>query len=87
MVQVRKVNTGKEIRDFVMLPFQLYKGDDSWVPPLIHEMKNLLKGKNNGLFKVGPHEAVVAYVDGKPQGRLLVGVNNELNDYKGFKEG
>lgn len=87
MVHVRKIQTRREIRDFVMLPFQLYKEDSSWVPPLIHEMKNLLRGKNNSLFKAGPHEAVVAYKDGAPQGRLLVGINEELNQYKGIREG
>lgn len=87
MVEIRKIHTRKEIHDFVMLPFELYKGESSWVPPLIHDMKLLLMGKNNGLFKVGPHETILAYENGKAKGRLLVGVNEELNAYKGLKEG
>lgn len=87
MIQVKKVENRREVRDFIRLPFDLYKEDSPWVPPLIHDMRKLLKGKNNGLFKVGPHEAVLAYKNGIPQGRLLVGINEELNEYKGFKEG
>ncbi len=44
-------------------------------------------GKNNGLNRAGENERVIAYFKGEPVGRLLVGINNELNEYKGFKEG
>lgn len=87
MLVVKPAITRKELHDFVMLPFDLYKGDDSWVPPLIGDFRKSIMGKNNALNHVGDNERVIAYLDGVPSGRLLVGINGELNAYKGFKEG
>lgn len=87
MIVVKYVETTKELNDFVMLPFKLYKNDDSWVPPLISEFKKYVLGKDNALNQAGPNERIVAYQDGNIAARLLVGINQELNEYKGFNEG
>ena len=87
MLIVKPALSKKELDDFVMLPFKLYQGDDAWVPPLISDFKKYIVGKNNALNQAGENERVIAYLDGKPAGRLLVGVNTELNEYKGYKDG
>lgn len=87
MILVKRVETKKELNDFTMLPFELYKDDNAWVPPLIGEFKKYVLGKDNALNQVGPNERVVAYSNGKIAGRLLVGINGELNEYKGYQEG
>lgn len=87
MLVVKPALTRKEIRDFVMLPFSLYEGDDAWVPPLISDFRKYIMGKNNALQQAGENERVIAYLDGKPCGRLLVGINEELNVYKGLHDG
>lgn len=87
MIIVKPAVTRKEINDFIMLPFKLYEGDEPWVPPLIGDFRKYIKGKNNALNQAGAHERVIAYYKGNPVGRLLVGINNELNEYKGYKEG
>ena len=87
MLTVKPALTRKELHDFVMLPFDLYKEDEAWVPPLISDFKKYILGKGNALNHAGDNERVIAYLDGRPAGRLLVGINHELNTYKGFKEG
>ncbi|MFH5836334.1 GNAT family N-acetyltransferase [Proteiniclasticum sp. C24MP] len=87
MLIVKPALSRKEINDFVMLPFQLYKGQEAWVPPLISDFRKYIMGKNNALHQAGENERVIAYLDGKPAGRLLVGINDELNEYKGFRDG
>lgn len=87
MIIVKPVFSKKEIDDFVMLPFKLYQGDEAWVPPLISDFKKYIMGKNNALNQSGENERVIAYLDEIPAGRLLVGVNTELNEYKGYNEG
>ncbi|MBO1263963.1 hypothetical protein J3A84_02760 [Proteiniclasticum sp. SCR006] len=87
MLIVKPALTRKEIRDFIMLPFTLYEGDDAWVPPLISDFRKYIMGKNNALQQAGANERVIAYLDGKPCGRLLVGINEELNAYKGLHDG
>ncbi len=87
MLIVKPAVTRKEIDDFAMLPFKLYEGEESWVPPLIGDFRKYIMGRNNALNHAGENQRVIAYLNGEPAGRLLVGINNELNEYKGFKEG
>ena len=37
MIEVVKVESKKNIKDFVMFPFELYKDCEYWVPPIINE--------------------------------------------------
>ena len=37
MIKIITVKTQKQIKDFVMFPFKLYKDCDYWVPPIIKE--------------------------------------------------
>ncbi|MFR1323973.1 MAG: hypothetical protein ACLSBL_02610 [Ezakiella massiliensis] len=43
MIEIYEVKTKKDIDDFTMLPFDLYKTEDNWVPPLISDYKNILQ--------------------------------------------
>ncbi|NLC65657.1 MAG: hypothetical protein GX752_01790, partial [Clostridium sp.] len=84
---VKEVRSKKELDDFVMIPFDLYENDSAWVPPIIRDFKKYITGKNNFLNQAGKNIRVIAYKDGKPVGRLLVGINNDLNKQKNYKEG
>ena len=84
---VQELKSDKNIKDFINLPFELYKKDDAWVPPLISDFKKYIKGVNNYLNESGPNIKIIAYNDDLPVGRLLVGINEHLNEAKGFKEG
>lgn len=75
------------LNDFINLPFILYEGNNAWVPPIKSDFKKYVKGENNFLNESGQNIKVVAYKDGIPAGRILVGINNYLNLAKGFKEG
>ena len=84
---VQELKSDKNIRDFINLPFELYKEDEAWVPPLISDFKKYINGVNNYLNESGPNIKIIAYNVDLPVGRLLVGINNHLNEAKGFKEG
>lgn len=86
-ILIKVLETKQEIRDFIDLPFTLYRDDDSWVPPLKSDFKKYIMGDNNYLNQSGPSSKIVAYKDGKPVGRLLVGINEMINEAKGLKEG
>lgn len=77
----------KKIRDFVEFEFVMYKDDDDWVPPLKGDTRNMLKGKNNPLFANGDQEFFMLYDGKKVVGRVLVGIDEELNRVRGFKQG
>ena len=39
MIEVKQVQTKKELKRFIRLPWKVYKGDPYWVPPLLFEQK------------------------------------------------
>lgn len=84
---VQELEGDKSIKDFINLPFELYKEDAAWVPPLITDFKKYINGENNYLNESGPNIKLIAYDGELAVGRLLVGINNHLNEAKGFKEG
>jgi hypothetical protein len=77
----------RHIRKFIKLEFKLYKGDEHWVAPLKGDTKKMLKGKGNPLFENGDQAFFMVYKGRKPVGRVLVGIDEELNRVRGFRQG
>lgn len=77
----------RHLKKFINLEFRLYKDDEDWVPPLIGDTKKMLKGKGNPLFENGDQAFFMVYKGKKPVGRVLVGIDEELNRVRGFKQG
>ena len=67
MVEVRKVGSKKELKDFIDFPHRLYSNDDNYVPELYLAQKDLL----NALLKTGKPVVLVLFT-----GRPLVLVGN-----------
>ncbi|MGB9856736.1 MAG: GNAT family N-acetyltransferase [Dictyoglomaceae bacterium] len=86
-MEIIEVKTKKEKRDFIMFPFELYKNDPLWVPPLISEMKKIIDGPGSLLFQSGPHTFFLAYEGKKVVGRLAVGIDEKLNRFRNKEEG
>ena len=78
---------GRHLKKFINLEFKLYKDDQDWVPPLKGDTKKMLKGKGNPLFENGDQVFFMVYKGKKPVGRVLVGIDEELNRVRGFKQG
>ncbi len=70
-VEIKEVGAG-QLREFVMLPFRLYKGDAYWVAPLIKDQVKLLGGGSH-FMRATEHSFLMAYRDGAACGRILVG--------------
>jgi GNAT superfamily N-acetyltransferase len=67
---IKEVLTGKELNDFVNLPYQLYKTEKNWVPPLKMDERNALIPEKNPAFEICKVKLWVAYRDGKCVGRI-----------------
>ena len=74
-VIVRAVRTRREKRDFLHLPWKIYKEDPHWIPPLLMDQKRLLHPKKNPYFQHAQAELFVAYRDQKPVGRISAQVD------------
>ena len=50
MIFLKKVSNKKDLRNFVIFPFELYKGSKYWIPPIINqEMNSFNKDLNPNL--------------------------------------
>ncbi|SCG84149.1 hypothetical protein DW1_2588 [Proteiniborus sp. DW1] len=41
-ITIKNVTTRKQEKDFIMLPWKIYKGDECWVPQLISDYKKAI---------------------------------------------
>ena len=70
------------LRPFVMLPFQLYKDDPNWVPPMIREQLRSLCEND-----AGPCRFFLVYDGDQPVARVMAGIDERLNERLGRKNG
>ncbi|MBL6680655.1 MAG: GNAT family N-acetyltransferase [Flavobacteriaceae bacterium] len=75
MIEVIKVESKKNVKDFVMFPFELYKDCEFWVPPIINEEIDAMDKNKNPVFKNAEAEFYLAYKDNKIVGRIAAIVN------------
>ena len=69
-VTVKPVSDKAGIREFLDVPFPLYRHDPNWVAPLYLERLEHLNPKKNPYFQHADVQLFVAYRDGKPVGRI-----------------
>ena len=70
MITVKHISSKKELKQFVMFPFQLYKDCKYWVPPLIKDEIKTLDDSKNPVFKNAEAKYYIAYRGGKSVGRI-----------------
>jgi ribosomal protein S18 acetylase RimI-like enzyme len=78
-IEIRKVNSRKDLKKFVDFPFQLFKGNRFWCPPLKFDEINTLLKEKNPAFEYCEAEYWMAYQNGIPVGRIAGIINhNEI---------
>ncbi len=79
MVQIKPVVSKKDLKDFIMLPFRLYKDDKTWVAPLISEQLKFFNPKKNPYYLHSEVMLFLALQDGVVVGRISAQTNTEHN--------
>jgi len=84
MIKVITVKNSKQVKDFVMFPFKLYKDCEYWVPPIINEEIEAMDTSKNPVFKNAEAEFYLAYDEQENiVGRIAAIVNwIEIKDQK-----
>ena len=77
----------RTLRDFVELPYALYRNDPHWVPPLRIAVKDLLNREKHPFYKTAEAEFFVARRDGGPVGRVAAIVDHAHNRFHDEKAG
>jgi GNAT superfamily N-acetyltransferase len=81
------VNSPAERREFLNLPFRVYRDDPNWVCPLIGEQKHLLFNPKHPFCKRGRIQPFLALKGGRPVGRIAAVTNDAHNEFHGEKTG
>jgi GNAT superfamily N-acetyltransferase len=70
-VVVKPVQTRTEQRQFLELPWEIYKPYPAWIPPLRQNVKELVGFAKHPFYDDAKAQAFIAYKDGRPAGRVL----------------
>jgi GNAT superfamily N-acetyltransferase len=87
MTDVRPVGTPRELDAFIRLPWDLYRGDPNWVPPLISAERKLLDTARNPFWSRAQARHFLARRDGRLVGRISAIVNQAHNATHNEKAG
>ena len=87
-VEIRQIAPGKrELLPFVHFPIDaLYSDNPYYVPALVTDEVDTLRPDRNPAFEFCDSVYFMAYVDGKPVGRIAGIINKVVNERKGMKE-
>ena len=87
---IRPVQTKRDRKTFVDLPFRLYAGDPNWIPPLKGEALGLITPEKNGWFSHARAQLFLAEEAGRVVGRISAHIDTlglELPAERGFGPG
>jgi GNAT superfamily N-acetyltransferase len=79
MVTVTTVKTPAQMRQFLDLPFRLYRSNPNWVPPLKKEVRAMLDQKHHPFWEHARGELFLAEQDGRVIGRISAQVDDNYN--------
>jgi GNAT superfamily N-acetyltransferase len=85
-IQVTPVRSPREKRNFLTFPWQIYKGDPLWVPPLLSERTKAIDPKRGMFFKDGYAELFIAWKNHKPAGTIACAEDKNNTRTRGFGE-
>ena len=86
-VEIRPVQSKAEQKAFIKFPWQIYKNDENWVPPLIIDVKTILDKRKNPFFLHSDAQPFLAFRNGKVAGRIVAIINNNHNNVHNEKTG
>jgi len=84
---VQPVESRSDQRRFIRLPWEIYRGDPLWVPPLIHSQKCLLGFLPHPFYRHAEARSFLARRGGTDVGRITAIVNHAHNERHGERRG
>jgi hypothetical protein len=82
-LEIRRVLTSAERRDFINLAYRLNAGDPNWIPPLKDEVKGLITPGKNPWFEHAEAAFFLARRDGRTVGRISAQVDSLVLEHMG----
>lgn len=85
--EAHPVRTSRDRRQFLELPYQLYRGDAHWIAPLRMAQKDILNTKRHPFYKTSDVEMFLARRDGRVVGRIMAILNRAHNEFHNERAG
>ncbi len=86
-LRVRSVESVRDYRRFVKLPYRLHADEPRWIPPLIGAQMRQLGTRTDLYFEHAEAEYFLAERDGQLVGRVMAHIDHQLNDFHDNKWG
>ncbi|HTX87450.1 MAG TPA: hypothetical protein VMC08_00545 [Bacteroidales bacterium] len=80
-LEIKKVESRKDLKRFIEFPLSLYRGNPYWCPPLLMDEYNTLRRDKNAAFEYCEAEYWLAYREGELVGRVAGIINPKANQY------
>ena len=82
-VEVRPVQSRRDLRAFIELPFRLHANAEQWVPPLRIERRLFLSRRFNAFFEHADAQLSLARRGSRVVGRVSAQIDHAFNTYQG----
>ncbi len=86
MIQLKEIKTKKEMKQFVLFPFSLYKDSKYWVPPIINDEIKGFDPNLNPVLNDAKAQFFLAIKDGEIVGRIAAIINYLETQDQGIKK-
>jgi GNAT superfamily N-acetyltransferase len=77
--EIRPVQTRSDLREFICVPWTIYKDDPHWVPPLIIDVKEFLDRRKHPFYLHGDAAQFIALRNGQAVGRIMASEDPTYN--------
>ncbi|MGL6196686.1 MAG: GNAT family N-acetyltransferase [Thermoguttaceae bacterium] len=76
---IQEVKTSHDLKRFMSFPWQIYRNDQFWVPPLLIDVKETLDPHKHPFYKHGEAAKFIVTSDNEVLGRILVADDPRYN--------
>jgi len=87
MIKIEKVITKRQWSEFLQLPWQIYKDDPYWVPPLLEDVDFCLNPEKNPFYQHAHRILFLAYKNRQVVGRIAAIIDENYNAFHREKTG
>lgn len=86
-VELREVNSRKELRTFIFLPKKIHRKDPEWLPPIWMDEFELFNKKKNHSFEHADTIMLLAWKGKRAVGRIMGIISHRYNEINGERNG
>ncbi len=80
-LEIVKVETNKQLKEFIKVAWKVYENEPNWVPWLYFERLEFFDREKNPFFKHGEADYFIARRDGRAVGTVAAIVNHRHNEF------